>query len=85
MPEALPKTLEEAVSNIVESLDGESRQKLLDCDIRDLYKFHGMWGMGIRNEFNLFGNTDRSWFSLWNLPDGLHDFGSSHCYPANNP
>ena len=58
MPEALPKTLEEAVSNIVESLDGESRQKLLGCDIRDLYEFHGVWGMGIRNDFKLFGNTD---------------------------
>ena len=49
-----PKTLEEAVSEIVSSLPAEDRERVKNTEKADLIKFHHGWGTGIRNDFGLW-------------------------------
>jgi hypothetical protein len=48
-----PKTLNEAVSNILNTMDEESKNKVRQTPKDDLIKYHHGWGTGIRNEFGL--------------------------------
>jgi hypothetical protein len=54
-----PKTLDEAVTNILASMSDADKTQVRDTKKSDLILFHHSWGMGIRNEFGLWkGNTN---------------------------
>ena len=56
---AWPKTVNEAVTNILASMADADKVQLRDTKKQDLIQFHHDWGMGIRNEFGLWkGNTN---------------------------
>lgn len=55
----LPKTVEEAVDNILSTMQPKDKFIVKDTKKSDLIKFHHGWGTGIRNEFGLWkGNND---------------------------
>jgi hypothetical protein len=66
-----PRTLEAAVDRIVTALDDDSRRLLLSTPQDRLIEFHMGWGMGIRNDFGLWGRN----------PELLADCGSSEMHP----
>ena len=54
-----PKTLEEAVNTIIDSLTDTDKKLLLSKSAKDLSVFHQFWGMEIRNRFGLWnGNIE---------------------------
>ena len=52
-----PKSLDEAVSRLLDTLSDEDKQTLRGMPQDDLYRMHHTWGMGIRNAW-LFDNPD---------------------------
>lgn len=58
-PEEWPKSLDDAVTHLLNVLDDESKQAVRDTVESDLIRFHFPWGQGIRNEFGLWrGNRE---------------------------
>ena len=54
-----PKTVDEAVTNILAEMKDADRARIRDTKKEDLILFHHGWGTGIRNEFGLWrGNTN---------------------------
>jgi len=54
-----PKTVEDAVRNLVSELDDDSKARVRSTSESDLVLFHHGWGTGIRNSFGLWrGNDD---------------------------
>jgi len=53
----LPTTHEEAVAHLVGTMSKEDKQKVRSTTKEDLIKFHFGWGMGIRNDFGLWGKN----------------------------
>jgi len=54
----LPRTLNQALDVINDSMDEEKGKHLAGFVEEDLIQFHMGWGMGIRNSFNLFRNRE---------------------------
>jgi len=54
----LPRTLNQALDVILDSMDEESVKHIAGVNEEDLVQFHMGWGMGIRNSFNLFRNRE---------------------------
>lgn len=53
-----PKTVDDAVTQLVSTMDEASKKRVRDTPRSDLYKFHLGWGMGIRNQMGLWkGNA----------------------------
>ena len=58
-PEKWPRTIEQAVVDILRDMPEDDKQRLRDTSSSDLIMFHMGWGMGIRNQFGLWrGNHD---------------------------
>lgn len=56
---AWPKTLDQAVTRLIEGMNDADRKMLGETKKEDLILFHQGWGTGIRNEFGLWrGNTN---------------------------
>jgi hypothetical protein len=56
---AWPKTVDQAVTRLIEGMDDEEKKMIRDTKKEDLIQFHHGWGTGIRNEFGLWkGNTN---------------------------
>jgi len=53
-----PKTREEAVSYIIEQLDGTFKNKLQSIPKNELINYHFSWGMGIRNGLGLWTGNE---------------------------
>ena len=54
-----PKTVAEAVTDIVGGMSEEDKQLVRQTSKKDLISFHLGWGMGIRNNYGLWrGNRD---------------------------
>jgi hypothetical protein len=55
----LPRTVDEAVAEIISGLSDENKALVRGTARRDLIRFHHGWGTGIRNDFDLWGgNTE---------------------------
>ena len=52
-----PPTVELAVDNILDDLSRRDRTKIANMDEKDLVIFHQSYGIFIKNEFRLWGNT----------------------------
>ena len=56
---AWPKTIDEAVTNILATMSDEDKIRVRDTPKTELISFHHGWGTGIRNDFGLWrGNTN---------------------------
>ena len=56
---AWPKTVNEAVTNILATMSDEDKIRVGDTPKNELILFHHGWGTGIRNDFGLWrGNTN---------------------------
>jgi hypothetical protein len=56
---AWPKTVDQAVTRLIEGMDDADKKMVRDTKKEDLIQFHHGWGTGIRNEFGLWkGNTN---------------------------
>ena len=62
----LPRTLTEAVDQIVDRLSEKDKGLVRSTPREDLIRFHHGWGMGIRNGFGLWGQN----------PDLIADLGT---------
>jgi hypothetical protein len=57
--ESWPKTLEEAVDNIISTMPKKDAPIIMETPREELSKFHHNWGQGIRNAFGLWkGNPE---------------------------
>ena len=52
-----PPTVEMAVEKILDDLSRRDRTKIANMDEKDLVIFHQSYGIFIKNEFRLWGNT----------------------------
>ncbi len=52
-----PKTLEDAASQVLESLSDVDKQSVRNTRFEELITLNGFWGMGIRNRFGLLGGN----------------------------
>ena len=52
-----PPTVDMAVEKILDELSRRDRSKIANMDERDLIIFHQSYGIFIKNEFRLWGNT----------------------------
>jgi hypothetical protein len=58
-PDEWPKTVAEAVSDILQSMTDPDKEELRKTALPDLILFHHGWGTGIRNRYGLWrGNID---------------------------
>jgi len=64
----LPKTVNEAVDQIIEQMADADKEKVRSTKKDDLIMFHHGWGTGIRNEFGLWGGNEPL----------MRDTGASH-------
>src|ERR1035441_4845342 len=56
---AWPKTVDEAVANLLAGMDDAEKTRVRDTKKEDLILFHHGWGTAIRNDFGLWrGNTN---------------------------
>lgn len=54
-----PKTLDEAATRLIAGMSDEEKTEVRDTPKSELFRFHSVWGAGIRNEFGLWkGNTN---------------------------
>jgi len=54
-----PKTVEEAVDQLLSSMSDEDKQTVKNTPESELIQYHFGWGTGIRNEFGLWrGNEE---------------------------
>jgi hypothetical protein len=53
----LPKTLDEAVAQLLAVLSDVDKAKVRETPEDDLIMFHHGWGAGIRNDFGLWGRN----------------------------
>ncbi|HEX7600038.1 MAG TPA: DUF6794 domain-containing protein, partial [Polyangiaceae bacterium] len=53
-----PKTVDEAVTQILSTMDDASKKRVRDTPRGDLIQFHHSWGMGIRNSMGLWQGND---------------------------
>jgi len=53
-----PTTIEQAVEVIVGSMNEEDQKELFESPLSEISQRHHSWGMGIRNEFNLWTNKE---------------------------
>ena len=58
MKESVPTSLQQAVDSIIDSLDVESRDRIMNATLDELAEYHHGWGTGIRNDFNLWSNIN---------------------------
>lgn len=56
-PKILPKTVEEAVDQILSSMSESDKELVKNTHEEGLDSFHVGWGMGIRNGFGLWGSN----------------------------
>lgn len=52
-----PQTVDEAVERILQGMSDADKQLLRSTPKDDLIQFHFGWGMGIRNNFGLWGGN----------------------------
>jgi len=52
-----PKTLEEAVNQIITSMHDKDKEIIKNTPKEDLIGLHPSWGTGMRNEFGLWGGN----------------------------
>jgi hypothetical protein len=58
-PKRLPRTVDEAVDEIISGLSDDDKALVRGTARGDLIRFHHGWGTGIRNGFGLWGgNTE---------------------------
>jgi hypothetical protein len=68
--EKWPKTVKEAVANILSTMNVKNKKIIKNTKKDDLIKYHHGWGMGIRNEFGLWrGNKALMKDTKANHPD----------------
>src|SRR5262245_24625680 len=56
--EPLPRTLDAAVTRLLAQMSDDDKKLVRETKEGDLIRFHLGWGMGIRNEFGLWGGND---------------------------
>ncbi|MHC4418834.1 MAG: DUF6794 domain-containing protein [Planctomycetota bacterium] len=57
--EGLPRTYEEAVAELLAVMSAEDKRSVQSTPKDDLIEFHFGWGMGIRNDFGLWGGSNK--------------------------
>jgi hypothetical protein len=53
----LPTTYEEAIESLINTISDEDKNEVKMTPKEDLIKYHFSWGMGIRNDFGLWGEN----------------------------
>lgn len=64
-----PKTYEEAVYNIINKLNDDTKAEILETKYEKLIGFNRLWGMGIRNNFGLWRGNHELMQSCMKLRD----------------
>lgn len=57
-PKPLPKTVAEAVDQLVSEMPEDKKAWIRGMNKKDLIQFHHGWGAGIRNSFGLWGRNE---------------------------
>ena len=74
-PEKWPRTVEEAVEQLMSSISEEDKERLRNMPEEDLIVLHMDLGLAIRNTFGLWqGNKELlKSCGLWSIPDSAYD------------